>query len=74
MRALGEPRWNEWEAVETPTLVIYADGGMFSEEQKSEFVRRGRNTRSIDVTDASHDAHLDAFDQWIGALRTVLAD
>lgn len=72
--AMGEPRWNEWEAVETPTLVIYADGGMFTEQQKSEFVRRGRNARRIDVTAASHDAHLDALDQWMDALRTVIAD
>lgn len=72
--AMGEPRWTEWEAVETPTLVIYADGGMFTEEQKLEFVRRGRNAQRIDVTAASHDAHLDAFDQWMDALRTVLVD
>lgn len=74
VEAMDEPRWTEWEAIEAPTLVIYADGGMFTEEQKSEFVRRGRNARRVDVTDASHDAHLDAFDQWIGALSTVLTD
>ncbi|KQQ28851.1 alpha/beta hydrolase [Frondihabitans sp. Leaf304] len=74
VEAMGKPRWTEWEAIEAPTLLVYADGGMFTEEQKSEFVRRGRNARCIDATAASHDAHLDAFDQWIGALRTVLAD
>lgn len=74
VEAMSQPRWTEWEAIEAPTLVIYADGGMFTEEQKSEFVRRGRNARRVDVTAASHDAHLDAFDQWIGALGTVLAD
>jgi hypothetical protein len=57
-----------------PTIVLYADGGMFSEEQKAEFVSRGRSVRRVDLTDASHDAHLDAFDQWISALRSAVAE
>ncbi|WP_460513205.1 alpha/beta fold hydrolase [Frigoribacterium salinisoli] len=73
IEAVGEQRWAEWESIDVPTLVLYADGGMFSEEQKVEFVRRGRNVRRIDLEGASHDAHLDAFDQWITALRDVMA-
>lgn len=72
VEALGELRWAEWESVEVPTLVIYADGGMFSEEQKSEFVSRGGNVQRVDLSSASHDAHLDAFDQWIEALRRFI--
>lgn len=71
IEAVGEQRWAEWESVDVPTLVLYADGGMFSEEQKAEFVRRGRNVQRVDLEGASHDAHLDAFDQWITALRSV---
>jgi pimeloyl-ACP methyl ester carboxylesterase len=74
IEAVGEPRWAEWESVATPTLVPYADGGMFSEEQKAEFVRRGRAVRRVDLLAASHDAHLDAFDQWLAVLRSVVAD
>ncbi|WP_420367075.1 alpha/beta fold hydrolase [Curtobacterium sp. L1-20] len=74
IEAVGEPRWTEWESVEVPTLVLYADGGMFSEEQKAEFVSRGRAVRRVDLTGASHDAHLDAFDQWISALRGAVAE
>ncbi|MFZ7086584.1 alpha/beta fold hydrolase [Curtobacterium sp. RRHDQ10] len=74
IEAVGEPRWAEWESVEVPTLVVYADGGMFSEEQKTEFVSRGRTVRRMDLTGASHDAHLDAFDQWMSALRSAVAD
>ncbi|PZE33944.1 alpha/beta hydrolase [Curtobacterium sp. MCPF17_031] len=73
IEAVEEPRWAEWEAVEVPVLVIYADGGMFSESEKSEFVRRGRNVEREDLSNASHDAHLDAFDQWIDALRRFIA-
>jgi pimeloyl-ACP methyl ester carboxylesterase len=72
IEAVGEARWAEWESVTVPTLVLYADGGMFSEEQKTEFVRRGHTVRRVDLTAASHDAHLDAFDQWLDALRSVV--
>lgn len=71
VRAITEvavPRWSEWESVTAPTLVVYADGGMFSEEQKAEFVARGTNVRRADLVGASHDAHLDAFEQWSSEL------
>lgn len=72
VEAVATPRWTEWESVLAPTLVVYADGGMFSEEEKSEFVRRGGNVRRADLTNASHDAHLDAFEQWTRALITFI--
>ncbi|WP_130177184.1 alpha/beta fold hydrolase [Cryobacterium sp. SO1] len=67
--AVADPRWEEWQAVAAPTLVVCADQGMFTDEQKSTFVSRGANVLRVDLADASHDAHLDAFDQWIVALR-----
>ncbi|MFE4469386.1 alpha/beta fold hydrolase [Leifsonia sp. NPDC056824] len=75
VRAIAEvavPRWSEWESITQPTLVVYADGGMFSEEQKAEFVARGRNVTRVDLTGASHDAHLNAFEQWSIKLRGFL--
>ena len=72
VREVAVRRWSEWESVAAPTLVMYADGGMFSEEQKSEFVRRGASVTRADLTGGSHDAHLDTFEQWSLALRTFL--
>jgi pimeloyl-ACP methyl ester carboxylesterase len=66
------PRWHEWESVTAPTLVVYADGGMFTEEQKDEFVQRGTDVTRVDLVDASHDAHLDSHDAWVAALRGFL--
>lgn len=66
------PRWKEWESITAPALVIYADGGMFTEEQKTQFVGRARNVTRVDLIDASHDAHLDAFEQWNTVLREFL--
>ncbi|WP_245979849.1 alpha/beta fold hydrolase [Gryllotalpicola protaetiae] len=70
--AVAVPRWQEWQSVTAPTLVVYADGGMFTEEQKADFVARGVNVTRVDLDGASHDAHLDAFDQWMAALTEFL--
>lgn len=69
---LAQPRWSEWESITVPTLAVYADEGMFTEEQKAAFVGRGKNVTRVDLNDASHDAHLDAFEQWSSALRTFV--
>jgi pimeloyl-ACP methyl ester carboxylesterase len=68
LTAVMSPRWEEWESIATPTLVIYAEHGMFTAEQKNRFVESGRNVSRVDLAGGSHDAHLDAFDQWTTAL------
>ncbi|WP_155856129.1 alpha/beta fold hydrolase [Cellulomonas sp. URHD0024] len=68
IRDVAVPRWEEWASVVAPTLVVYADGGMFSEEAKARFVAHGRDATRVDLVGASHDAHLDAFEQWAAAL------
>ena len=70
--AVAMPRWKEWSRVQAPTLVVYADGGMFTEEQKARFLSRGRDVRRVDIPGASHDAHLDAFEQWSDAVTRFL--
>lgn len=72
IRPLSLEHWTSWERVAAPTLVIYADGGMFTEAQKAEFVERNPFARRVDLAGASHDAHLDAFEQWIRAVVTFL--
>ncbi|MDP9983344.1 pimeloyl-ACP methyl ester carboxylesterase [Pseudarthrobacter oxydans] len=67
------PRWAEWEGVNAPALVVYGEKGMFSAEEKSAFVVRGRNVQRVDLAGASHDGHLDAFDEWAAVLRAFLA-
>lgn len=66
------PRWEEWESVLAPTLVVYGEHGMFTPGEKSEFALRGRNVQLHDLVGASHDAHLDAFDEWVSVLSSFL--
>ncbi|MHA7269096.1 alpha/beta fold hydrolase [Arthrobacter sp. HLT1-20] len=72
IRHVMRPRWDEWVSVQPRTLVVYADGGMFTEVQKREFVTRRPGTIRIDLSNASHDAHLDQFEAWIQALEGFL--
>jgi pimeloyl-ACP methyl ester carboxylesterase len=68
------PRWSEWESVVAPTLAVFAGNGMFTEDAKAEFVRRGRNVQRADIASATHDAHLDSFDEWIALVKDFLGD
>jgi pimeloyl-ACP methyl ester carboxylesterase len=65
---LAEPRWVEWSRIQAPILIVYAAEGMFTEEQKARFVERGNDVTRVDLVGGSHDAHLDAFEEWIEAL------
>ncbi|QIK64789.1 alpha/beta fold hydrolase [Leucobacter viscericola] len=73
IRAVAVPRWEEWESVSAPTLAVYAKGGMFTAEQKDRFISRGAQVTRVDLAGGSHDAHLDAFDEWVAALSGFVA-
>lgn len=45
---------------------------MFSEEQRQRFLAHGNNVTRVDLVAASHDAHLDAFEQWRAALASFV--
>lgn len=72
LAGMDVPFWREWERITAPTLVVYAEHGMFTPSQKTEFIGRGQAVVRVDLAGASHDAHLDSFDAWIAALRTFL--
>lgn len=72
LAGMGIAYWQEWERMTTPTLVVYAEHGMFTPSQKNEFIDRGQTVVRVDLAGASHDAHLDSLDVWTAALRTFL--
>lgn len=72
IRHVMRPRWDEWVSVRARTLVVYADGGMFTEAHKQEFVSRRPGTLRADLANASHDAHLDQLEGWIRILTRFL--
>lgn len=70
--AVHESGWAEWENLEVPILAVFARYGMFSAEDKDELIRRRPATQRVDLAGGSHDAHLDAVDEWVDALRRSL--
>ena len=72
MNSVLRPRWAEWENVTAPSLVVYAEAGMFTAQEAAEFIDRGRDVKRVDLAGASPDGHLDSFDSRIIALRTFL--
>lgn len=74
IQAVHEPRWKEWESLDVPTLAVFARDGMFSDEQKDELILRRPVTARADLAGGSHDAHLDAFEEWIAVLKKWLID
>ena len=73
IETVHEPRWDEWEALTVPTLAVFAKHGMFGNDDREALIRRRSQTDRIDLYGGSHDAHLDAFDVWIGVLSRWLA-
>ena len=72
LAAVHEPRWHEWEKLAVPTLVVFAEHGMFGLAQRDELIRRRPETRKAFIPGAGHDAHLEAFDLWVATLRGYL--
>ena len=73
IEAVHVPRWEEWQAVTASTTVVFAPQGMFTAARKDAFVAARPGTRRIDLVHGTHDAHLDAPEQWSAALRETLA-
>ena len=46
---------------------------MFSHADKDELIRHRPEADGIDISGGSHDAHLDAFDEWLEVLRRWLS-
>ena len=69
IQAVHAPRWSEWEGLQVSALAVFSKHGMFSESDKAELIKRRPETDRVDLRAGGHDAHLDALDAWIAALR-----
>jgi pimeloyl-ACP methyl ester carboxylesterase len=71
-QALAEPRWDEWERISCPTLVVRAENGLVDPHIAQEMVERLPGTVLVDFAGASHDLHLDQPDKWRQTLTGFL--
>lgn len=65
-------RWAAWESLTVPTSAVFAEHGMFSEDQRREAVLRGPAVRRVDLPGVGHDAHLEAPEAWARTLIDLL--
>lgn len=70
---MQEPQWQAWKAVQARTLAIFAENGMFTAQQKNDFIDARPQTSRVDIQGASHDAHLDSFDFWTRTLKRFVS-
>lgn len=68
----ARPRWDEWEALEPATALVFAPSGMFDADSKDALIEARPATLRVDLGDGSHDAHLDATAEWTAVLRDLL--
>lgn len=74
MAGVSEPRWEEWTSVTAPTTAVFAATSMFSSGEQADFVAARPGTRHDVLPGGSHDAHLDATDEWAAALTRALGE
>jgi pimeloyl-ACP methyl ester carboxylesterase len=70
--ALAESRWEEWERIACPTLIVRAENGLVEPHIAEEMAERLPGTVLVNVADASHDLLLDQPDRWRQALTDFL--
>lgn len=72
MAGVAEPYWAQWRSIRMPVTVVFAAKGRATPEEQAEFVAARPGTRHILLSSGSHDAHLDATEEWAKILHTAL--
>jgi pimeloyl-ACP methyl ester carboxylesterase len=74
MEGVSDPRWEEWKSVTSPATAVFAARSMFSPDEQAAFIAARPGTRHVVLPDGSHDAHLDATNEWAAALISALGE
>lgn len=72
MRGVAEPCWAQWRSITMPVTVVFAAKGNATPEEQAEFAAARPGTRHAVLRSGSHDAHLDATDEWAEVLRSAV--
>lgn len=72
--AVAQDRWEAWERIRCPALVVRGAMGTLTPEVAQAMVSRLPGTRGVELAAAGHDAHLDQPAAWCEALGRFLAD
>ncbi len=72
MRGVAEPHWAQWRSITMPVTVVFAAKGNATLEEQAEFVGARPGTRHVVLRAGSHDAHLDATEEWAEVLLSAV--
>lgn len=72
--AVARDRWDAWERIACPVLVVRGEHGTLARETADEMARRTTGARAVEIADAGHDVHLDQPEAWRTTLARFLAD
>ena len=61
-------RWEEWQAVEAPTMLIRGDNGTLPEAEVRQMLALRPHVRHVVIPDAGHDVHLEQHDASVQVL------
>ncbi len=64
--------WQQWRAIQCPTLIVFGERGHFSNEHGAELAAQLPQAIHVTVPDGGHDVHLDSPDLWIQSVQTFL--
>jgi pimeloyl-ACP methyl ester carboxylesterase len=70
--ATTEARWEEWQRVEAPTLIVRGDQGDLTEDQAVEMAQALPASKVVTLS-GGHDVHLDAPEAWRSAVCAFLS-
>jgi pimeloyl-ACP methyl ester carboxylesterase len=75
IRAVADTaRWDEWQSVTAPTLLVRGDRGNTDEGELRRMLDLRPDVEQAVISDAGHDAHLDQPAAWQRILRGFLGD
>lgn len=74
VEGMSQPRWDEWKSVTAPTTVVFAAKSMFNPGEQADFAAARPGTRHVLLRSGSHDAHLDATEEWAAVLTRALEE
>ena len=72
LRAAARSRWEEWERITCPTLIVRAGGGTLPAAEARDMAARMPRAQLTEVPGAGHDLHLDSPQRWRAALEPFL--
>lgn len=69
-----DSHWDAWETIRHPILIVRGQNGSLTASDAKAMVQRVPSARSVTVSGAGHDVHLDRPEGWRRTLQAFLTE